>query len=292
MTDTAAARPLWRERLAILAALLALAAAAWAVLIGQSGSHAAMGGGLTMGMGAPLFLALWVAMMVAMMFPTAAPMVLMFARVSADRSARGDAFVPTWVFVGAYLAVWTLFGAAAYLLAAVAQGAAESSPWLTANGARVGGALIALAGLYQLTPLKQLCLTKCRSPLSFVMTSWREGHAGALRMGFEHGAYCLGCCWMLFLLLFPLGIMNVAAMAAITLLIFAEKSLPLGQRASQVAALGLVLYGLAVLAVPDLLPTAMGTMPMGSDAGGTGQPAPSAGQPTPATKDMAPMKGM
>lgn len=254
-----------RERAVILAALLVLAASAWAFLVAQSRLDGG-GGGLTMGSAPVLFLGVWVVMMVAMMFPTAAPMVLTFARVGAARRQRGAVFVPTWVFVAAYLIVWTGYGSVAYALAAVAQGVAESSPWVMANAARIGGATILLAGAYQLSPLKQACLAKCRSPLAFVMRGWREGYTGALRMGLEHGVYCLGCCWLLFVLLFPLGVMNVWAMAAITALIFVEKSWYLGPRARQVAAWVLIAYGMLVIVVPDALPT---PMPMAPAADGS-----------------------
>jgi predicted metal-binding membrane protein len=256
--------PLAGERLAILVLLLGLAAAGWLVLLRQA-TMGMDGAGLTMGMGPALFLAIWIAMMVAMMFPTAAPMILVFARVHASRREKGQAFVPTWVFVLAYLAVWTLFGALAYLLALAGQALAESAPWLMENAARVGGLAIALAGLYQLSPLKRVCLSKCRTPLSFIMNGWRDGYGGALRMGLEHGAYCLGCCWLLFVILFPLGMTNVAAMALITLLIFAEKSLPIGPAVGRGAAVALVAYGLLVLVMPELLPSAMpaGTSQMG-----------------------------
>jgi predicted metal-binding membrane protein len=112
-----------------------------------------------------------------------------------------------------------------------------------------------LAGLYQLSPLKRSCLAKCRTPLDFVLSSWREGYMGSFRMGLEHGVYCLGCCWLLFVIFFPLGMMNVAAMAVVTVLIFAEKSLPLGQRIAQVAALVLIVYGVLVVVMPSVLPT-------------------------------------
>ena len=123
--------------------------------------------------------------------------------------------------------------------------------------ARIGGAILIAAGLYQLTPLKDRCLAKCRTPLGFIMTSWREGIGGALHMGAEHGLWCLGCCWLLFVVLFPLGLMNVAAMALITLLILAEKSAPWGRPVVRAAAAALILYGAAVLIAPSLLPTFM-----------------------------------
>ena len=249
-----------RERTLILALLLMLAAASWAILIWQSRTvnGMSMGGvggvGLTMGMGAELFLAIWVVMMIAMMFPTAAPMILAFARVQRDRRSGGRAFVPTWVFVGAYLLVWTLFGVLAYLGALFVQGLAQQVPWLMMNAARIGGGILVLAGVYQLTPLKRVCLAKCRTPLDFILHAWREGYAGSFRMGLEHGIYCLGSSWLLFVLLFPLGIMNIAAMALLTALIFAEKFFPLGARIAQFAALALILYGALVIVVPAALP--------------------------------------
>ena len=203
------------QRNVILGLLLALAAAAWALLAWQgAGSDMDMAmASPTMGMRAPLFLAIWVVMMVAMMFPTAAPMILTFHKVQASKRQRGEAFVATWVFVAAYMLVWTLSGVAAYAGALAAEAVAARAALSPATAARIGGAVLVAAGLYQLTPLKDLCLSKCRTPISFIMTSWRDGAAGALRMGLLHGAYCLGCCWLLFVILFPLGIMNIAAMA-------------------------------------------------------------------------------
>ena len=244
------------QRNLILASLLLVAAAGWAVLVWQSREMDA-GIGITMGMAAPLFLLIWVLMMVAMMFPTAAPMFLTFARVQASREQRGQPFVPTWIFVAAYLGLWTLFGALAYGIAAGLEHAAQDSMWLMDHAARIGGVVLVLAGLYQLTPLKRACLSHCRTPTTFVLTSWRDGAAGAIRMGLEHGLYCLGCCWLLFAILFPLGLMNVAAMALITLLIFAEKSLAMGTRVAVLAALVLVVYGAVVVAMPAALPTMM-----------------------------------
>jgi predicted metal-binding membrane protein len=209
----------------------------------------------TMCLRAPLFLAIWVIMMVAMMFPTAAPMILTFHRVQAGKRQRGEAFVSTWIFVAAYLLVWALTGVAAYAGALAVEAVAARVALSPATAARVGGAVLIAAGLYQLTPLKDLCLSKCRTPITFIMTSWRDGAVGALRMGLLHGAYCLGCCWLLFLILFPLGIMNIAAMAVITLMIFAEKTLPWGRAVGRGAAAVLIVYGTAVAVAPQLLPT-------------------------------------
>jgi predicted metal-binding membrane protein len=240
--SSANASPFPRERKLILALLLILAAASWALLIWQSVvvNNQAMGMGLTMGMSAGLFIAIWVVMMIAMMFPTAAPMILMFTRVYAGKRQTSQAFVPTWVFVSAYLLIWTLFGLVAYPLALFAESLAGQSMWLMTNAPRIGGAILVVAGLYQLSPLKHMCLSKCRTPLQFILGSWRDGYGGAFRMGFVHGAYCLGCCWFLFVLLFPLGIMNIAVMALLTVLIYAEKSFPLGRQISQIAGVALI----------------------------------------------------
>jgi len=230
-----------RERTLILALLLILAAASWAILIWQSRTANGMGMGLTMGMGAALFLAIWVVMMIAMMFPTAVPMILVFARVQHDHHSIERAFTPTWVFVGAYLLIWTLFGVLAYLGALTASGLAGQVPWIMLNAARIGGSTFMVAGLYQFAPLKRVCLAKCCTPLEFIRGSWRDGYTGAFRLGLEHGIYCLGSNWLLFVLLFPLGIMNIAAMAVLTVLIFAEKMFPRGERIAQGVGLALIL---------------------------------------------------
>lgn len=261
--------PLPRERNGIFAGLLVLAAVCWILLAWQWANSNDAKMGLTMGMAAPLFLAIWVAMMVAMMFPTAAPMILMFARVQKGKVARHQAYVPTWIFVGGYLVVWALAGIVAYGAAVGAERLADRSMWLSDNAPRFGAAVLVAAGLYQLSPLKNICLSKCRTPMQFILTSWRDGRSGAWRMGLEHGIYCLGCCWMLFVILFPLGIMNVGVMALITLLIFAEKSLPAVRVTAALAAAVLVAYGIAVLVKPDVLPTAMNHDTMATMSAGT-----------------------
>src|SRR3990172_8132265 len=247
MVESKLSYPLARERNLILALLLVLAGGAWAILAWQSAAMDSMAMGLTMGMGAPLFIAVWIVMMVAMMFPTAAPMILMFARVHAGKRERGQPFVPTWVFVSGYFAIWTIFGILAYATALGAESLASQSLWLSDNAARLGGGVLVLAGLYQLSPLKRACLSKCRTPMAFILGSWRDGYGGSFRMGLEHGIYCLGCCWFLFVILFPLGVMNVAAMALITFLIFAEESLSIGRQVGWAAALVAIAYGVLVI---------------------------------------------
>ena len=262
-----------RPRRAILVTLLVLAAAGWVVVVWQSGDDAsmgmqaddAMGLDFTMGLAAPLFFAMWVAMMIAMMFPSAAPMVTMFDRVQRSRRDGGQSYVPTTYFVSAYLVVWVAFGAIAFALAALVDHLATENDWVIDEWQRIGGVLLVAAGLYQLTPLKEVCLRKCRTPISFLLSSWRDGKRGAVEMGLLHGTYCLGCCWLLFVILLPLGVMNVAAMVVIALLVFGEKCLPSGTRLARVAAVALIAYGLLVIAVPSALPTTLDIASGGMD---------------------------
>jgi len=256
-TNPAEAAPLARQRYVLLALLLALAAASWALMLwqGAQGTDGMAMASPTMGMVAPLFLAIWIVMMVAMMFPTAAPMILTFHQIQAGKRRRGEGFVSTSVFVGAYLLVWALAGILAYVGALLAEALAAKAGLSAAAAARIGGAVLVLAGLYQLTPLKDRCLAKCRTPMGFIITNWRDGTRGAFSMGVLHGVYCLGCCWLLFVILFPLGIMNIAAMAVVTLVIFAEKSLPWGRAVPRATAAALVAYGAVVIAAPRFLPT-------------------------------------
>jgi predicted metal-binding membrane protein len=243
------------QRNIIAALLIGVAAAAWVVLIRRQIDMPMAMNTPTMGMDILLFLLVWVIMMVAMMFPTAAPIILTFHRVQAGRRARGSTFVSTWVFVGGYMLVWVLVGVIAFAGAAGAERITTQQEMSPTTAARIGGALLMIAGAYQLTPLKDVCLAKCRTPMSFVLTSWRDGYWGAVCMGLQHGLFCLGCCWLLFLALFPLGIMNVAAMAVVTLIVFAEKTFSTGEKVARLSGVALLLSGVAVLLLPRLLPT-------------------------------------
>ena len=246
---------LQREYRLFLAGLVILAAASWAILIWQSSMMKGMSMGLTMGMGAALFLAIWVVMMIAMMFPATATMNLAFARVQRARHTGWRAPVAPWIFVGAYLLVWALFGIVAYLIASAASELAQQLPWLMMNAARIGGSVLIVAGLYQFTSFKRACLAKCCMPQHFILDGWRDGHIGAFRMGLEHGLSCLGANWLLCVLLFPLGLMNIAAMVVLTVLMLVEKCFPQAERIAQVAGLALILYGTLVIVVPAALPT-------------------------------------
>lgn len=242
-----------RQRNVILVVLLGLAVAGWIVFLDQAREpmdmERGMGPDLTMGRSWPLFAATWVAMMVAMMFPAAAPMVLLYGRMR----RRDPASIA--LFTASYIALWFAFGAVAYLLSAGVESLASRSDWVSRHWGRVGGGLLVLAGVYQLTRLKDVCLRHCRSPLAFVMSHWRDGRVGAVTMGLTHGVYCMGCCWLLFLVLIPLGVMNVAAMAAVAALVFVEKVAPWGRPAARLAAPILIVAGVTVMVGPDLLPT-------------------------------------
>ena len=237
-------RPVSRQHNVILVLLLALATAAWAVLVWQGHDVSMpMASPTAWGLDALLFLAMWVVMMVAMMLPTAAPMVLAFHSVHARNHQPDDAFRATWVFVAAYLLVWALSGIAAY---AGVLAAAAAQPMLAAE---VNGLILMVAGIYQITPLKQRCRSECRRPI--IMTSWYHRTADAFHMGLLHGVYCLGCCWLFFVILFPLD-MTIGAMAAVTLIILGEKTLRRPEFVSYGAAVVLVLYGGLMVVTPGL----------------------------------------
>lgn len=246
---------------AIILCLWLAAAAGWVWLIAASMQTMVMPGAPAMGLSLAGFLLFWTVMMVAMMFPSAAPMVQAYYAIN-RRRAKAQTATATIIFLIGYLVLSILSGVAAYALAALSSDVIQHynlSPQMTA---RLGGGVILAAGLYQLTPIKHLCLSKCGTPISFIMTSWRQGLRGAFRMGWEHGLYCLGCCWMLFVLLFPLGMMNVMAMAAITVLIFAEKIFRLRRRLARLAGAALIFYGLLVILMPQILPVlSVGTAP-------------------------------
>jgi predicted metal-binding membrane protein len=245
-------RPFSRMTPVVVVFLVAAALVTWIVtVIRMRGMDA--GPGTDLG-GLGWYVGVWVTMMAAMMLPSAMPMVLLFQQVSGERQRRGQSFVPTWVFVLSYLAVWTLYGLAAYGLYRGARALdLEFLDW-NRGGPYAVGALIALAGLYELTPLKSVCLRHCRSPLHFILGGWRSGWAGALRMGTEHGAYCVGCCWGLMILLFALGVMSLLWMAVVAALIFAQKLLPKGEHLTGVFAVIFLAAGSWVAAAPASVP--------------------------------------
>ncbi len=251
-----------RGRLGLVALLLALAGFGWWWTVDQMQG---MDNGPWTGLGAlGWFLAVWLVMMGAMMFPSVAPTIALYARMTKERSP-----VSPLVFAAGYLVTWGAAGLVTFA-AARAGGAAVGDvlAWDRA-GRWVAGATLLVAALYELTPLKDACLGRCRSPLGFLLGAWRTGPAGALRMGAVHGAWCVGCCWALMASLFALGIMSVAWMAFIAALIAFEKILPWRRVATWGTAA--LLLGLAVLVVaaPDAVPalTIPGSSPMQMNQG-------------------------
>lgn len=185
---------------------------------------------------------MWSVMMVAMMLPSAAPMTMLFARIQRHRRAAGQAATPVILFVGGYVLVWTVWSVLAALLQWAFQSTLVMAHDLALESASLAGAFVIVAGLYQLTPLKTVCLRHCQSPLGFLATRWREGWTGALGMGTRHGAYCVGCCWALMGLLFVVGVMNLAWVAGLTGYVLLEKVVP-WLAASRIVGVGLVAWG-------------------------------------------------
>lgn len=234
------------------AILLGAALATWIVVVQRMRGMDA-GPGTDLG-GLGWYLGVWVTMMAAMMLPSVAPMVLLFDRISSERARRNTPSVPTWVFTTSYLAVWTVYGLAAYALyRGIRALDLEFLDW-SRGGPYVVGALLAIAGVYELTPLKSICLRHCRSPLHFLLGGWRDGVLGAIRMGAEHGAYCVGCCWGLMVVLFALGVMSILWMAVVAALIFAQKLLPRGEMLARIFAVAFVSAGIWIAAAPGTVP--------------------------------------
>lgn len=228
-----------RDRLIIGVVLASTAAVAWWYTIYEAQRMNATGicACLGMKMGGPdlaswsasallpLFL-MWVVMMVAMMLPSAAPMILTFAAVARNRRRAQRPYVPVAVFAAGYVAMWCVFSAAAAVGQWLLHREALLSPAMASGSALFAGLLLLTAAVFQFTPLKKRCLTHCRAPLEFIMTRWRESRRGTFAMGVEHGAFCAGCCWALMALLFVLGVMNIVWIAALTMLVALEKTLP------------------------------------------------------------------
>jgi predicted metal-binding membrane protein len=226
------ARLLRHERAIIACTVALLTALSWAFLLRDAQ--------MTM-MEPPLtaIIAMWWLMMLAMMLPSATPAILLYARVRQTRA--GDASIAqTWVFLVGYLAVWLLFSIVA---ASVQSLATDSSMALRSRAAQ--GAVLVAVGLYQLSPLKTACVSQCRSPGQFISRHWRPGWEGAFRLGVIHGAYCVGCCWMLMGLLFVGGVMNLLWVVGLTILVAAEKLLPGGSLLAKVSGIAFILWGFA-----------------------------------------------
>lgn len=246
---------LQRDRRVVAVSLVAIVGLAWIYLWREAASmdHTGVDGmGMavmpTMDAGTlALIFVMWVVMMVGMMLPSAAPTVLLYGALVRKNCERSTVLPAVWVFASGYLLVWAGFSVAATLLQASLEHAALLTPMMASASERLSGLLLVAAGIYQLTPLKEICLNKCRDPVQFFVTHWRPGTGGALRMGMGHGAYCVGCCWMLMLLLFAAGVMNLAWVALIAAFVFVEKLLPAGRLTSRFASVALILSGFIVL---------------------------------------------
>jgi predicted metal-binding membrane protein len=236
-----------RARLGLVAALFALAAVGWWWTVRQmsgmdEGSWTGLG---TLGW----FLGIWVVMMAAMMFPSVAPTVALYSRMIRQRSP-----ISPLLFAGGYLITWAGAGLVAFALAAgVGRIGGDVLAWDRA-GRWVAGATLLIAAGYELSPLKDVCLGKCRSPLGFLIGAWRDGRGGAVRMGMRHGVWCVGCCWALMASLFALGVMSVAWMAFVAGLIALEKTLPWRRVATYGTAALLLALGVLLFVAPDAVP--------------------------------------
>ena len=192
---------------------------------------------------AVLMVFMWWIMMVAMMLPSAAPMILLYAAVNRKARERGAPFVPTGVFALGYLAAWGVFSLLAVALQWGLERTALLSSMMVGTSIVLGGLLLIAAGAWQLTPLKHACLKHCRSPLHFLSHHWRKGRWGAFRMGAEHGAFCLGCCWFLMGLLFYGGVMNLYWIVGLAAFVLLEKTAPAGHWIGSAAGVGLIAWG-------------------------------------------------
>ena len=238
----AASRAQW----GLVVVLFALAGAAWWWTVGRMRG---MDNGPWTGLGAfGWFLSVWIVMMAAMMFPSVAPTIALYSRMS-----RNSRLLPA-VFTGGYLVTWAGAGVIAFMIGVAGSHAAGGVLSWGHAGRPIAGAMLILAAVYELTPLKNVCLSRCRSPLGTLLGSWRDGWSGALRMGARNGAWCVGCCWALMASLFALGVMSVTWMAIVAGLIAIEKILPWRRAATSATALVLLALGVLVLAAPDALP--------------------------------------
>ena len=258
---TSAARPAARVvpigTMALAAGLAAAALAAWLLMLRGARTMVMPGARASLAEGA-LFTLQWGTMMAAMMLPSAAPMILLYRTVSRRLATQGDRAIPAALFAAVYLASWLATGVPVYgawvatgALAARSARVAAALPWAVA-------AVLALAGLYQLTAAKRACLRHCESPLSFLMRRWRSGYGATLRLAAAHAGWCIGCCWGLMAILVAAGAMSLPWVVAITLVVLAEKTLPARWPVARVVGVALLLLGAAVALQPTLALTMRG----------------------------------
>ena len=234
-----------RLRLGLVTLLFGLAAVGWWWTVDQMRG---MDGGPWTGLGAfGWFVGVWIVMMAAMMFPSVSPTVALYSRMT--KSAASPL-----LFAGGYLLTWTAAGVFAFSLAIAGDSLVGNVLAWDRAGRWLAGATLLAAAVYELTPLKDVCLGKCRSPLGLLLGTWRDGSVGALQMGVKNGAWCVGCCWALMASLFALGVMSVVWMAVVAAMIAAEKTLPWRRTATYGVAALLVVVGVLLLLSPDAIP--------------------------------------
>ncbi len=245
-----------RDRAIVTVGLVGVAALGWAYLLYVASDMSDMSMSADIAMPSTetwgvvdlaLLFVMWVVMMLAMMVPAASPLILMVASINRKRRERDDPLVPTGLFLAGYLLVWTAYSAVATGAQWGLHTTALLSPAMVGTSPVLGGILLLTAGIFQFTSLKQACLSHCRSPVAFVLGHWREGRGGALRMGMEHGLFCVGCCWVLMALLFVAGVMNLLWVAVISLFVLAEKVLAKGELVGRLGGAALLTAGVAVL---------------------------------------------
>jgi predicted metal-binding membrane protein len=240
------------DRVAVLSSLLGIAALSWVYLWLEAAGMGAMAMPMPKSPWGPESLLptflMWAIMMCGMMIPSAAPAILMYGSIVRRNRERGSILPSVWIFTGGYLVIWTGFSLAAALLQAALGASGLLTPMMVSDSAWLTGGLLVIAGVYQWLPIKDACLEKCRAPLQFFMFRWRSGAAGAFLMGAEHGAFCVGCCWAIMLLLFAVGVMNLLWVALIAGLVLVEKLLPGGKLAGRLIGAGLVIGGAAMIA--------------------------------------------
>ncbi len=247
-------RILRRDSVIVAAGLSGVTVIAWIYMFNMAGGVVSLDQGAQLSSGPHmhawnpldivLIFSMWAVMMIAMMVPSESPIVLMFAAINRERHRQQQPFVSAGAFFLGYLVAWTMFSALATLTQWGLHAATLLSHTMVINSSIAGGALLFAAGIFQWTPLKYACLSRCRSPLGFLMTEWREGIVGAFIMGLKRGVYCIGCCWLLMGLMFVAGVMNLLWMVIITIFVFLEKVVPGGFWISRIAGLLLIVWGM------------------------------------------------
>jgi predicted metal-binding membrane protein len=245
------------QRLVIYAGLAGIILLAWGYLVYMAGTLQKTSMGMDISMPSmqtwgvtdtSVTFIMWVVMMVAMMTPSALPVILMYRTISRTRHKENDRLSSTWLFLLGYLVTWTGFSAVATLGQWGLHSAALLTPMMASASPLLGGVLLVAAGVYQFTPLKDACLSHCRTPMGFLMAEWREGKTGALVMGMRHGLYCVGCCWLMMALLFVGGVMNLVWVALIAAYILVEKVVPARMWLSRIAGIAAIAWGLWLVA--------------------------------------------